>query len=91
MENAIAGYNFTFVAESMNLMKEGKDDIAYGYVTNSSGVVIVHTDSDRVGDKKPVPLSLQTGGHRELSGDRAVHSSDYNPAILPDQKIEGGR
>ena len=81
MENAIAGYNFTFVAESMNLMKEGKDDMAYGYVTNSAGVVIVHTDPDRVGDKKPVPLSLQTGGYRELSGDRAVLEI-YQPIVV---------
>jgi signal transduction histidine kinase len=62
-------------------MKEGKDDMAYGYVTNSAGVVIVHTDPDRVGDKKPVPLSLQTGGYRELTGDRAVLEI-YQPIVV---------
>jgi signal transduction histidine kinase len=72
LEQAIAGYNFTFVAESMSLLREGREDIMYGYVTNSSGTIIVHTDESRVGSRKPVPLALQTGGSREISTDRRV-------------------
>jgi hypothetical protein len=65
MENAIAGYNFTFVAESMNLMKE-KDDIAYGCVTNSSGVVIV-PHGLRPRQRQSRCRCRCRGGHRELS------------------------
>ena len=51
MENAIAGYNFTFVSESMKNFQDGNDDVAYGFVTNAAGVIIVHTDSEQVGTK----------------------------------------
>jgi signal transduction histidine kinase len=72
LEQAIAGYNFTFVAESLNLLREGREDLTYGYVTNASGIIIVHTDPHRVGDRKSIPLSLQTGGHRVVAGEKRV-------------------
>ena len=81
LEQAIAGYNFTFVAESMNVLREGRDDLAYGYVTNSVGTIIVHTDPQRVGDRKTIPLSLQTGGSREVSGDKRVLAV-YQPIVV---------
>ncbi len=72
MENAIAGYNFTFVAESINLLKEGKENLAYGYVTNSAGTVIVHTDTNQVGEHRTIPLALQAGGSKEVPGERPI-------------------
>ena len=81
MENAIAGYNFTFVAESMNLLKEGKDNLAYGYVTNSSGAVIVHTDANQVGEHRTIPLALQTGGYKEIPGERPILEI-YHPIVV---------
>lgn len=52
MENAIAGYNFAFVADSMKRVHDSNDDIAYGFVTNAAGIVIVHTDPEQVGTKR---------------------------------------
>lgn len=57
MENAIAGYNFTFVADSMKHVREGNHDLAYGYVTNAVGTVIVHTNSDQVGTKRDLVIT----------------------------------
>lgn len=81
LEQAIAGYNFTFVAESMNVMRDGREDLAYGYVTNASGRIIVHTDTREVGSRKSIPLSLQTGGSREVTGERRVLEV-YQPIIV---------
>jgi len=81
MENAIAGYNFTFVAESMNLLQEGKDNLAYGYVTNSAGSVIVHTDANQVGEHRAIPLALQAGGFKEVPGQRPILEI-YHPIIV---------
>jgi signal transduction histidine kinase len=52
MENAIAGYNFTFVADSMQRVQDSSGGIAYGFVTNAAGIVIVHTDPEQVGTKR---------------------------------------
>jgi signal transduction histidine kinase len=81
MENAIAGYNFTFVAESMNLLKESKDNLAYGYVTNSAGTVIVHTDTNQVGEHRAIPLALQVGGSKEVPGERPILEI-YHPIVV---------
>ncbi len=49
MENAIAGFNFAFVAESMETVQDKNPDLAYAFVTNSANVIIVHTDPSFVG------------------------------------------
>ncbi len=57
MENAIAGYNFTFVHASLRSVAESTPDLSYGFVTNNAGVVIVHTDPERVGSTLTSPLA----------------------------------
>ena len=62
MENAIAGYNFTFVSESMKDFQDGNDDVAYGFVTNAAGIIIVHTDWDQNRSRDHGPRSRRTRG-----------------------------
>ncbi len=49
MENAIAGYDFAFVANTAQSLKQRTDELAYALVTNESGRIVVHTDPSQVG------------------------------------------
>ncbi len=49
MENAIAGYDFAFVAQTAQALRERTDDLAYALVANASGRIVVHTDPQQVG------------------------------------------
>ena len=39
MENAIAGFNFAFVTAAMETIQEKNRDLAYGLVTNATGII----------------------------------------------------
>ncbi len=51
MESAIAGYDFAFLTETIRTMQAKNENLAYAYLVNDSRVVIVHTDSQRVGSR----------------------------------------
>lgn len=53
MENAIAGYNLTFVGESLSSLKLSNDDLNHAYVANAAGSILVHTDLSLVGQPAP--------------------------------------
>jgi len=65
MENAIAGYNFTFVADSIKSLQQRNSNLSYAYVTNSNEMVIIHTDAEQVGSQNVrIPANLATGFKR---------------------------
>jgi signal transduction histidine kinase len=73
MENAIAGYNFNFVSEAIQSVQERTTGLAYGFVTNSNGVAIVHTDADQVGTPHEyLRTALQRGVVRISDDQRTV-------------------
>jgi signal transduction histidine kinase len=73
MENAIAGYNFNFVSESIQSVQERTDSLAYGFVTNAAGSIIVHTNSERVGKvRSELRGSLPEGVIQTERGSRIV-------------------
>jgi signal transduction histidine kinase len=73
MENAIAGYNFNFVSESIQSVQERTTGLSYGFVTNGEGNVIVHTDSELVGTLRgELRGSLPEGVVQTTHGSRIV-------------------
>ncbi len=73
MENAIAGYNFNFVSESIQSVQERTTGLAYGFVTNSAGSIIVHTDAELVGgSRSELSGSLPEGVIQTERGSRIV-------------------
>lgn len=53
METAIAGYDFAFIAETVRRMQRDNENLQYALVTNGAGVVIIHTDTNRIGARLP--------------------------------------
>ncbi|MFN2426976.1 MAG: sensor histidine kinase [Candidatus Binatia bacterium] len=51
MESAIAGYDFAFLTDTVKTMQAKNENLAYAYLVNAARVVIVHTDSQRVGSR----------------------------------------
>jgi len=51
MENAIAGYNFTFVAGSVKALQKRNSNLSYAFITNAVDTVIIHTDPEKLGVK----------------------------------------
>jgi len=51
METAIAGYDFAFLTETVKTMQAKNENLTYAYLVNASRVVIVHTDSQKVGSR----------------------------------------
>ena len=88
MENAIAGYNLSFVGESLNSLAASDANLSYGYVTNSVDTVIVHTDTSVVGTTRtakepeqssaaqPYRVVKQDDGLRVLEIDRTLTIGD---------------
>jgi signal transduction histidine kinase len=68
MENAIAGYNFLFVTETMKSVEERTDDLVYGYVANAAGTILVHTDDAMVGRTAPPTAATGKPVIREIGG-----------------------
>ena len=66
-ENALAGADFRFVAEALTSIQKKNTDIAYGFVTNSSGKIIVHTSKKEV------------GGTRALQREQLIEPVTYGP------------
>jgi signal transduction histidine kinase len=66
MEAAIAGYDFAFLTDTVRTMQQKNENLAYAYLVNASRVVIVHTDSQRVGGRS---TELPTGKPRFLRTD----------------------
>jgi signal transduction histidine kinase len=58
MESAVAGYDFAFITDTVETMQTRNENLAYAFLINSAGVVIVHTDSRQVGSHAKRP-----GGH----------------------------
>jgi signal transduction histidine kinase len=55
METAIAGYDFAFIADTVQTMQRDNEDLDYALVTNGAGVVIIHTDTNLIGARLPEP------------------------------------
>ncbi len=73
MENAIAGYNFTFVADSIKGVQQRNSNLAYAYLTNSNRRVIIHTEPGRVGQSSaPIPPEITTSTKRDDKGRNVV-------------------
>ncbi len=53
MESAIAGYNLTFVGESLGSLALSNDELDHAYVANTAGSILVHTDPSMVGQPAP--------------------------------------
>lgn len=68
MESAIAGYDFAFLTDTVRTMQAKNENLAYAYLVNDSRVVIVHTDSQRVGSRMG---DLPSGKPRFLRTDDA--------------------
>ncbi|MEO5740386.1 MAG: ATP-binding protein, partial [Vicinamibacterales bacterium] len=51
MESAIAGYDFAFLTETVKTMQAKNENLAYAYLVNAARVMIVHTDSRRIGER----------------------------------------
>ncbi|HXC51255.1 MAG TPA: HAMP domain-containing sensor histidine kinase [Candidatus Limnocylindrales bacterium] len=66
MEIAIAGYDFTFLTDTVRGLQAKNENLAYAYLVNSSRVVIVHTDSRQVGSRS---TETPTEKPRFLHGD----------------------
>ena len=49
METAIAGYDFAFLTDTVRTMQAKNENLTYAYLVNASRVVIVHTESRKVG------------------------------------------
>ncbi|MFQ5479060.1 MAG: ATP-binding protein [Candidatus Binatia bacterium] len=49
MENAIAGFDFNFVAETAASLQENNDELAWAMVANKDGKIVVHTYGELVG------------------------------------------
>ncbi|TFH20418.1 MAG: HAMP domain-containing protein [Myxococcales bacterium] len=73
MENAIAGYNFTFVADSIKGVQQRNSNLAYAYLTNSERQIIIHTEPGRVGESSaPIPPEITTSTRRDHRGRNVV-------------------
>ncbi len=55
METAIAGYDFAFITGTVRTMQRKNENLAYSFLTNASGITIVHTDPRAVGTRSPTP------------------------------------
>ncbi len=53
METAIAGYNLTFVGESLGSLASSNDELDHAYVANAAGSILVHTEPTMVGQPAP--------------------------------------
>jgi len=51
MESAIAGYDFAFITDTVTTMQKKNKNLAYAYLTNAAGIVIVHSDPHQVGNR----------------------------------------
>lgn len=51
METAVAGFDFAFLTETVKTMQAKNENLAYAYLVNAADVIIVHTDSKRVGNR----------------------------------------
>lgn len=54
METAIAGYDFAFITATVKTMQANNSNLDYAFLTNAAGIVIIHTDSRRIGGRAPV-------------------------------------
>jgi signal transduction histidine kinase len=73
MENAIAGYNFAFVTETIDSVQSRHTNLVYAFVTNAQGTVVVHTDPTMIGTQRAVlPEAGVTAFVQEESGSRLV-------------------
>jgi signal transduction histidine kinase len=72
MESAIAGYDFAFITDTVKTMQSKNENLAYGYLVNSAGVVIVHTDSHRVGSRSSDVPTVAPRVVRGEGGEEAV-------------------
>ncbi len=70
MENAIAGYNFTFVANAARSLKERSDELAYALVTNASDRIVVHTNPALVGKSYSFETATEDRDYRISPSDR---------------------
>ncbi|MFN2377168.1 MAG: ATP-binding protein [Candidatus Binatia bacterium] len=90
MESAIAGYDFAFLTDTVRTMQEKNENLAYAYLVNASRVVIVHTDSQRVGGRSseiPVgkPRYLRSSDGRsvvEITHALSVGGRDWGWLVL---------
>ncbi len=61
MEQAIVGYDFTFINSMMQRVVSDDREILYCMAMNAEGDVLAHSESDKVGIKAETPLDLQVG------------------------------
>ena len=90
MESAIAGYDFAFLTDTVKTMQAKNENLTYAYLVNAARVVIVHTDSQKVGSRSnevPAgkPRFLRAGDGRsvvEITHPLTVGGRDWGWLVL---------